>query len=96
MEVVPLVVSIGTLTCSESTSEMSGLAVAISKVLDISLSEVRAQYFGGSGMSSEVEQRMAEERYYLREDLQEQERFEENCRRDLEAEVRAYRKDGMF
>jgi hypothetical protein len=86
MEVVPLVVPIGTLTRSESTSEMLGLAIVISEVLDISLSGARAQYFGGSGTSSEVEQR-AEERYRLWEDLQEQERFEENRRRDQEAEV---------
>jgi hypothetical protein len=71
MEVVPLVVPIGTLTRLESVSEVSGLAVTISEVLDISLSEVRAQYFGGSGTSSEVDQRMAEEHYSLWEDLQE-------------------------
>jgi hypothetical protein len=91
MEVVPLVVPIGTLTRSESVSEMSGLAVAISEVLDISLSEVRAQYFRGSGTSSEVYQMMAEEQYSLREDLQEQERFAENWKRNREAEVRSYR-----
>jgi hypothetical protein len=77
-------------------SEISGLAVAISEVLDISLSEVQAQYFGGSGTSSEVDQRMAEEQYRLREDLQEQERFEKNWRRDREVELRSYREDDMF
>jgi hypothetical protein len=75
---------------------MLGLAVATSEVLDISLSEVRAQYFGGSGLSSEVYQRMAEERYRLREDLQEQERFKENMRRGREAELRSYCEDAAF
>jgi hypothetical protein len=75
---------------------MSGLAVAISEVLDISLSEVQAQYFGGSGTSSEVNQQMAEERYCLQEDLQEQERFTENMRRGREAELRSYHEDDTF
>jgi hypothetical protein len=74
-EVVPLIIPISTLTCSESQSGESGLAVEISEVLDISLSEVHARYFGDSGMSSEVDQRMAEEWYHLQEDLREQERF---------------------
>jgi hypothetical protein len=77
-------------------SEMLGLAVAISEVLDISLSEVQAQYFGGSGVSSEVDQRIAEQRYHLREDHQEQERFVENMRRGWEAELRSYREDDTF
>jgi hypothetical protein len=51
VEVVPSIVPVGTLTRLESMSEMLGLAVVISEVLDISLSEVQAQYFGGSGMS---------------------------------------------
>jgi hypothetical protein len=62
---VPSVVPIGTLTRSESMSEMLGLAVVISPILDISLSEVRNQYFGRSDTNSDVEQRMADERYLL-------------------------------
>jgi hypothetical protein len=77
-------------------SEELGLAIEISEVVDISLSEVRAQYFGGSGMSSEVGRVMAEERYHLREDLQEQERFNENMQRGREAELRSYREDNTF
>jgi hypothetical protein len=61
VEVVPPVVPIDALTRLESTSEMSGLAIVISEVLDISLSEVRDWYFGGSRTSSEVDQRMVEE-----------------------------------
>jgi hypothetical protein len=57
-------------------SEESGLAVEISEALNISLSEVQAQYFRGSDTSSEVGQVMAEEQYHLQEDLQEQERFD--------------------
>jgi hypothetical protein len=71
MEVVLLVVPVGTLTHSESASDESGLAVEISDVLNISLSEVQARYFRGSNMSSEVDWVMAEERYHLRKDLQE-------------------------
>jgi hypothetical protein len=54
-EVVPFIVPVGTLTRLESTSEVSGLAVAISEVLDISLSEVQAQYFRDSDTNSEVD-----------------------------------------
>jgi hypothetical protein len=75
---------------------MSGLAVAISTVLDISLSEVRDRYFGRSDTDSDVDQRMADEWYLLREDLQEQERFSENMRRDREGEVKSYREDAEF
>jgi hypothetical protein len=39
---------------------------------------------------------MAEERFTLREDLLEQERFVENMRREREAEVNAYREDAAF
>jgi hypothetical protein len=96
MEVVSLIVPMGTLTCSESTSDESGLAVEISEVLNINLSEVQAQYFRDSDMSSEVDQVISEELYHLREDLQEQERFNVNIRRDREAELRSYREDNMF
>jgi hypothetical protein len=39
---------------------------------------------------------MAEERYHLQEDLQEQERFEENMRRGREVELRSYHEDDTF
>jgi hypothetical protein len=69
VEVVPLIVPVGTLTRSESTSDVSGLAVAISEVLDISLSEVQAQYFGDSDKSNEVDRVLGEERDALQENL---------------------------
>jgi hypothetical protein len=75
MEVVPLVVPVGTLTRSESTSEVSSLAIAISEVLDISLSEVRARYFRDSDTSNEVDWVLGEEWDALWEDLQEQARL---------------------
>jgi hypothetical protein len=62
---VPSVVPIGTLTHSELMSEMSGLATAISTVSDISLSEVQDWYFGRSDTDSDMDQRMADERYLL-------------------------------
>jgi hypothetical protein len=93
---VPLVIPMGALTHSESISEESGLAVAISEVLSISLSEVQAQYFRGSDTSSEVDRVLAEECYLLREDLQERERFDENVQREREDELRSYREDTTF
>jgi hypothetical protein len=39
---------------------------------------------------------MAKERFTLREDFMEQERFVENMRREREAEVNAYREDATF
>jgi hypothetical protein len=92
---VPLVVPVGALTHSESISEESGLAIAISEVLSISLSEVQA-YFRGSDTSSEVDRVLAEERYLLREDLQERERFDENVQREREDELRSYHEDTTF
>jgi hypothetical protein len=53
----PLIVPMSELTCSESVSGESGLAVEISQVLDISLSELQAWYFRDGDMSSEVDQR---------------------------------------
>jgi hypothetical protein len=96
MEVVPLVVPVGALTCSESTSDELGLAMEISEVLNISLSEVRAQYFRDSDTSSEVEWVLGEERYLLQEELQERERFNEHVQRDREDELRSYHKDSTF
>jgi hypothetical protein len=96
MEVVPLVVPVGTLTHSESTSEESGLAVEISHALGESLSEIWEWYFGGSDESDRVELMLAEERDCLWEDLLERERYAENCWRTSEAEMRPYRKDNMF
>jgi hypothetical protein len=56
-EVVPLVVPVGELTCSESASGgTSSIAVEISHALGESLSEIRDQYFGGSTESDRVEQ----------------------------------------
>jgi hypothetical protein len=60
----------------------SSIAVEISHALGESLSEIRDQYFGGSNGSDRVEWVLAEERDYLRENLQEQERFAENSRRE--------------
>jgi hypothetical protein len=95
-EVVPSVIPVGILTHSESVSEMSGLSITISTVLDISLSEARDRYFRSSGTNSDMYQRMAEEQYLLQEDLQEQERFAESLRRDWEGEVKSYREDAEF
>jgi hypothetical protein len=61
-----------------------------------SLSEIRERYFEGSNESDRVEQVLAEEQDYLREDLQEQERFAENGRRELDMEMRSYREDNTF
>lgn len=80
----------GELTRSASVSSDSGFAIEVSQVLDISLSEVCAWYFGGSDESNEVERVLQEEWEYLQEDLQEQERFTENSRRRGEAETRLY------
>jgi hypothetical protein len=43
-----------------------------------------------------VERVLAEERDYLQEDLQEQERFAENSRRRRDMEMRSYREDSSF
>jgi hypothetical protein len=96
MEVVPLVIPVGTLTRSESMSEESGLAIEISHALGESLSDIREQYFGGSDESDRVELRLAEERDCLQEDLLEQERFDEKIRRGREDELRSYHKDNTF
>jgi hypothetical protein len=93
---VPLAVPVSELTSSVSVSDDSDLAVEISRVLDICLSEVRAQYFGDSDKSNKVDKRMQEERDRLWDDLQEWERFEENCRRRSEAEFMLYREDSTF
>jgi hypothetical protein len=79
-----------------SASGDSDLTVEISWVLDISLSEVRAQYFGGSDKSDEIEKRMQEERDTFWDDLQEWERFEENCQKREEVEISSYREDSEF
>jgi hypothetical protein len=39
---------------------------------------------------------LAEERFNLREDLQEQERFVEDIRREREAELTSYQEDAEF
>jgi hypothetical protein len=96
MEVVPLVVPIGTLTRLESTSGESGLAIEISHALGESLSEIWDRYFAGSVESDRVELMLAEERDGLREDLLERERFAENSKREREVEMRSYREDNMF
>jgi hypothetical protein len=70
--------------------------VEISWVLNMSLSKVQAQYFGGSDKSDKVDKRMQEERDTLQDDLQEWERFEENCQRRSEVESMLYREDSMF
>jgi hypothetical protein len=93
---MPLIISVGALTHSESASEGSGLAVAISEVLSISLSEVQAWYFRDSDTSSKVDRVLAEERYLLQEDLQERERFNENVQREREDELRSYHEDNTF
>jgi hypothetical protein len=72
------------------------LPEVISKVLGVSLSKVRDRYFGPSDIGSDIEQMMAEERFSLREDLQEQERFVENMRREREAELKSYQEDADF
>jgi hypothetical protein len=96
-EVVPLAIPIGKLTSSVSASGDSDLAVEISWVLDISLSEMQAQYFGDSDKSNELERRLQDEWDHLWDDLQERERFKENCRRRREeAEVRSYCEDNTF
>jgi hypothetical protein len=47
-------------------------------------------------MSYEVDWVLGEERDALREDLQEQVRFDENRRREHEGELRSYREDAAF
>jgi hypothetical protein len=95
-EVVPLIVPVGELTHLESVSGDSGLAVEISQVLDISLSKVNAQYFGGSDASNEVEKVLQGEWDHLQEDLQEQEQFKENSQRRREADTKSYHEDSSF
>jgi hypothetical protein len=80
VEVAPSLVPVEELTRSSSPSDV--LPKAVSEALGISLSEVRDQYFGPSNADSDVDQRMVEERFTLREDLLEQERFVENIRRE--------------
>jgi hypothetical protein len=72
------------------------LPAAVSKALGVSLSEVRDQYFRPSNTGSDIDQLMADERFSLLEDLQEQERFAENMRREREAEVKSYQEDAAF
>jgi hypothetical protein len=93
---VPLSIPVGDLTSSVSVSDDLDFAVEISQVLNMSLSEVQAQYFGGSDKSNKVDKRMQEERDTLLDDLQEQERFKENSRRRSEAEMLSYRENSMF
>jgi hypothetical protein len=69
-------------------SNESGLAIVISEVLSISLSEVQAQYFRDSDMSSEVDWVLAEKWYLFQEDLQERERFDDHVQREWEDELR--------
>jgi hypothetical protein len=52
-----------------SVSSVSDLAVEISQVLDISLSEVYAQYFRDSDVSNEVEKMLQGDWDRLQEDL---------------------------
>jgi hypothetical protein len=82
------------LTGSSSSFDM--LPAAVSEVLGVSLSEVRDRYFGPSNTSSDMDQMLAEERFSLREDLQEQERFVENTWREWEAELKSYQEDVEF
>jgi hypothetical protein len=70
--------------------------VEISQALDISLSEIQAQYFRDSDTSSEVEQVLVEEQDLLWENLQERERFDDNIWRECEEEFRSYCKDSTF
>jgi hypothetical protein len=72
------------------------LPAAVSEALGVSLSEVRDRYFGPSNTSSDIDQMMAEEQFSLHEDLQEQERFVENMRREREAELQSYHEDATF
>jgi hypothetical protein len=88
---------VGELTRSESVSGgISSIAVEISHALGESLSEIRDQYFRGSNKSDRVERVLAEEQDYLWEDLQEQERFAENSRKERDVEMRSYHEDNMF
>jgi hypothetical protein len=93
MEVVHLRVPVEELTRLSSSSNV--LLEAISKVLGVSLSEVREQYFRPSD-DSDIERMMAEERFSLHEDLQEQEWFIENARREREMELKSYQEDADF
>jgi hypothetical protein len=94
MEVVPhIVVPVEVLT--RSSSRVSGLSVAVSDTLGVSLSKVRDRYFRGSD-EVEVDRNMAEERDQLWEELQ----YEEGHRReDIEErcqEFRSYCEDTTF
>jgi hypothetical protein len=62
---VPLVILVGEPTHPKPASGEPGTAVEISQALDVSLSEIQAQYFRDSDMSSEVEQVLAEEQDIL-------------------------------
>jgi hypothetical protein len=72
------------------------LPAAVSEALGVSLSKVRELYFKPSSTSSDIDQVLAEEWFSLREDLQEQERFVENTRREREAELKSYQEDVEF
>jgi hypothetical protein len=66
LEVVPLVIPVGELTCLESTSGgASDVAIDISHALGESLSEIRARYFRDSDTGDEIEQVLAEGRELL-------------------------------
>jgi hypothetical protein len=75
---------------------VSGLAIAISEVLDISLSEVQARSFRDNDLSNKVDRIIGEEQDALWEDLQERARFDENHRREREGDLRSYREDNVF
>jgi hypothetical protein len=97
LEVVPLIILIGELTCSESISGGdSGFAMEITHALDISLSEIQAQHFRDSDTGDEVEHDVADEWDHLQEDLQERERFDKDRWGEHEWEIHSYYKDGTF
>jgi hypothetical protein len=62
---VPLVILAGEPTHPKPASGEPGTTVEISQALDVSLSEIQAQYFRDSDVSSEVEQVLAEEQDIL-------------------------------
>jgi hypothetical protein len=94
---VPLVVLVGELTRSESTSgSTSGIVIDISHTLGESLSEIWARYSRDSDESDSIDRVLEEEQDHLWEDLQERERFDENSRRECEQEIRSYYEDGTF
>jgi hypothetical protein len=88
LEVVPLIILVGELTRSESTSgDTSGIAINISHALGESLFEIQAWYFRDSDTGDEVEQVLTEEQERLQEDLQRREEFDKAHRWEHEREI---------